>query len=71
MGLFRSDPALGQVLNTLAEFYLEQGNIPDAEDHFHRAREVRVPKGRGAPQPLSLLMPPSSRRAQLLSPSAC
>ena len=38
--LSRSDPDLGQSLDTVANFYLEQGNLPEAEDHFHRAREV-------------------------------
>ena len=40
--LSRSDPALGQVLNTLGDFYTKQGNLPDAEDFYHRARKVYV-----------------------------
>ena len=41
--LSRSDPALGQVLNTLGEFYSKQGNLTDAEEYFHRARKVTAP----------------------------
>ena len=40
--LSRSDPALGQVLNSLGDFYTKQGNLPDAEDFYHRARKVYV-----------------------------
>ena len=45
--LSRSDPALGQVLNTLGDFYSAQGNLSDAEDYYHRARKVYV-EGLGA-----------------------
>eukprot|EP01046_Picozoa_sp_COSAG06_P064548 COSAG06_NODE_15474_length_1068_cov_2.414861_1_plen_60_part_10 len=34
--LSRSDPGLGQVLNTLGDFYTKQGNLPDAEDFYLR-----------------------------------
>ena len=40
--LSRTDPDLGQVLNTLGDFYTKQGNLPDAEGYYHRARRVYV-----------------------------
>lgn len=45
--LSRSDPGLGQVLNTLGDFYSKQGNLTDAEEFYHRARKVYV-EGLGA-----------------------
>jgi len=48
--LSRSDPGLGQVLNTLGDFYTKQGNLPDAEDFYLRARKVYV-EGLGAKHP--------------------
>lgn len=45
--LSRSDPALGQVLNSLGDFYSKQGNLTDAEEFYHRARKVYV-EGLGA-----------------------
>lgn len=41
--LSRSDPALGQVLNTLGDFYTKQGNLPDAEEYYHREFARNLP----------------------------
>ena len=30
------------MLNSLGDFYTKQGNLPDAEDFYHRARKVYV-----------------------------
>ena len=40
--LSRSDPALAQSLNSLGDYYTKQGNLPDAESYYNRARRVYV-----------------------------
>ena len=40
--LSRSDPDIGQVLTSMGAFYLAQGNLPEAEARYERARRVYV-----------------------------
>jgi tetratricopeptide (TPR) repeat protein len=48
--LSRSDPDIGQVLNSIGDFYLEQGNLLEAEQHYERARRVYI-EGLGPKHP--------------------